>query len=98
MAEAVSGRFRLKLRAGIGNRDEAAPRLFRPDPLLHPFEKVLLEDVGFKRRSRFAGDNEQRVSEVNLLFEASYLRGIGGIEHVQLGEAWDVPKSLCKNL
>ena len=71
----------LHLRSRIGDGDEAAP------VAAGALEEILLEDVRFERRSRFAGDDKQRARQVDAAFDREQLRRVGGIEHVQLGES-----------
>ena len=59
----------LHLRAGIGDGDEAAAGLVGADRLLHALEEILLVNVGLERAARFAGDDEERLREVDLSFE-----------------------------
>ena len=60
VAEAVGPRLLLEVRAGIGDRDEAAGRLVGAHDLLHAIEEVRLEDVGLQRGARLAGHDEER--------------------------------------
>src|ERR1019366_4235123 len=91
VAEAVALGDQLHLRAGICDRDKAAARLvfifIRAHGLLHALEEILLVDVRFKRAAGFAGDDEERLGEINLLLDALDLRRIGRVEYVQAREA-----------
>ncbi len=90
MAEVIGLGDLLHFRAGIGDGDEAAAGLVRADGLLHPFEEVLLENIGLERGAGLAGDDEQRLGQVDFVFGCLDLRRIGGIEHVQSREACDL--------
>src|SRR5215472_8894598 len=82
----ASGNF-LECRSGVGNGDEVLAHLSLAHRLLHAFEKILLEDIGLERASRLAGDNEQRGLQIELSFKCLNLGWIGGVQHVEFGEA-----------
>ncbi len=89
VTEAVRlGEF-LKLGSRVGDGDELTTCPVHADSLLDQLEEVLLEDVGLERRSRLAGDDEERAVEVQLLLEGSHLGRVGGVQDVQLGKAFD---------
>ena len=90
MAEALVLGEMMDLRAGVGDGDKAAAHLVGADNLPGAFPEVLLEDVWFEGSTRFTRNDEERVGEVELLFDRSYLGRIGGIEHEQLGKAVDL--------
>ena len=73
------------------------PALSAPTVCLHPFEEILLEDIRFERGAGFAGDDEQRLGQIDFVFERLDLRRIGGIEHVQFGEAGDLAEGHRQN-
>ena len=66
VAEVVALGDLLHLRAGIGDGDEAAAGFVRADSLLHALKEILLEDVGLERAARFAGNDEQRLRQIDL--------------------------------
>src|SRR5271157_3954689 len=84
--EAIRLGHLLHFRAGIGDSDEVASYFRHSDRLLRAFEEVLFEDVGFERAAGLARDDKKRFRNIDLMFERLHLRGIGGIEHVQVGE------------
>ena len=49
-------------------------------------------DVGFERAAGFAGNDEERLSEVDLLFDAADLCRVGGVEYMQAREAGRLPE------
>ena len=75
VAEAVALGDQLHLRAGIGDGDEVAARFVAAHRLLHALEEILLVDVGFERAAGFAGNDEERSGEVELLFDAAICAG-----------------------
>ena len=95
MAEVIGLGDLLHFRAGIGDGDEAAAGFVRADGLLHPFEEVLLENIGLERGAGLAGDDEQRPGQVDFVLGGLDLRRIGGIEHVQLGKPAILPKVIA---
>jgi hypothetical protein len=60
-----------------------AAHLARAHTLLGSLKEILFEDVRFESAARLAGNNEQRLGNVDLMLERLHLRGIGGIEHMQ---------------
>ena len=46
-------------------------------------EEIIHEDIGLERAAGFAGDDEQRLGEVDRLFDGLDLRRIGAVEHVE---------------
>src|SRR5207302_11265384 len=82
-----------ELRAWICNRDKAAAGLISADHLFHALKEILLEDVRFERRARFARYDENCIGDVNLLLEGLHLRGIGGIQYEEFRESVDLSKS-----
>jgi hypothetical protein len=80
----------LQLRARVGDGDEAPAGFLDADELRQAVEEVLLEDVRLERGARLAGHDEERVLEIDLVLERLHLRGVGGIEHVQLREVFDL--------
>ena len=97
VAEAIGLGDLLHLRSGIGDGDEAAARFVRADGLLHALEEILLENVGLERGAGLAGDDEQGLRQIDFVFERLDLRRIGGIEHVQFGEAGDLAEGLAQH-
>ena len=85
--KALLGRDLLQRRAGIGDGDEAMAGLVLADGLGDAIEEIILHHVRLGGAAGFAGDDEQRVGEIDLLLHRAHLRGIGRIEHVQLREA-----------
>ncbi len=80
-------------RAGIGDGDEARAGAGGAQRLLGALVEIRLEDVGLRGRARLAGDDEQRVLDVDRIVERLDLRRVGGVEHMQLrpaGEAAEV--------
>ena len=70
MQKVVAFGHLLHLRSGVGDRDEVAADFIGADRLLRALEEILFEDVGFERAARFAGDDEQRLRNIDLMFEA----------------------------
>ncbi len=89
MAEVVVLRDVLHLRTRIGDGNEAISGFLLTNGFLHACEEILFIDVGFERAAGFAGDDEERVLQIDLCFDRLDLRGIGGIENVQLGKSVD---------
>ena len=83
MQKAIRLRHLLHLRSRIGDRDELAAGFRRAHGLLGALEKILLENVGFERAARLAGNDEERLRNINQMLERFHLGGIGRIEHVQ---------------
>ncbi len=98
MAEAIGLGDLLHLRAGVGDGDEAAAGFVRADGLLRPFEEILLENIGLERGAGLAGDDEQRLGQVDLVLDRLDLRRIGGIEHMQLRKARDLAEGHCQHV
>src|SRR5260370_24044495 len=86
-AEAVAPGDLFHLGAGIGDGDEARSDLRRADRLLGAREEILFEDVRLERGAGFARHDEERARRIDAALEGADLRGIGGIEHEQLGKA-----------
>ena len=63
------------------------PALSAPIVCFHSLEEILFEDIGLEGRTRLARNHEQCLCQINFIFEGLDLRGIGGVEHVQLREA-----------
>src|SRR5689334_16051139 len=87
----------LHLRTRIGNRNKATACLFGADRLFHSLEEILFENIGLECASRLTGNNKQGVREVNLIFESFDLCGVGGVEHMELGESGNLPESHAKH-
>ncbi len=85
--KALPGRDLLQRRAGIGHRDEAVAGRFGADRLGDALEEIVLHCVRLGGAAGFAGDDEQRLLDVDLLFHRADLRRIGGVEHMKLREA-----------
>src|ERR1700745_3827327 len=86
--EAGRGRHLLNLRVRVGDRDKALGRLrLAAMGLLSLLEEVRLEDVGLQSAARLARDDEQRLLQVDRVFEPFDLRRVSRIEHVQFREA-----------
>ena len=81
VAEVVGLGDVLHLRPGVGDGDETVGSAARA------LEEILLEDVGLERAAGLAGDDEERLGEIDLALDGADLRGIGGVEHMQLGES-----------
>src|SRR5579872_817971 len=86
MQEMIVLRYLLHLRPRIGNGDKVAACLRGPHNLFGSLKEILLEDIRLERAARFAGNDEQRFRDVDLMFERLYLRGIGGIQNVESRE------------
>ena len=97
VAKLICFRFFFELRSRIGDRNETAAGFLRPDRLLNAIEEILFEDVWLERAAGFAGNDEQRLCQVNLAFECLDLRGIGRVEHMKPRETWNLTKSLFQN-
>ena len=50
-------------------------------------KKILLEDIGLQRGAGFAGDNHQRLGQVDLVAGGHHLRRVGGVDDAQRGKA-----------
>ena len=87
MAEVVAFGDLLHLRPGVGDGDKAAAGFVGTDGLLHALEEILLVDVGLERAAGFAGHDEKRLREIDLLFDVADLRRVGRIEDVEAREA-----------
>ena len=85
--KALLGRNLLQRRAGIGDGDEAMAGLVLADGLGDAIEEIILHHVRLGGAAGFAGDDEQRVGEIDRILHRAHLRGIGGIEHMQFREA-----------
>src|SRR5207245_11178183 len=98
VAEAISLRDPVQLRSRIGDGDEAAADAVGADDLAGALEKVLLEDVRLEGAARLARDDEERLPQIDLLLEGLDLRGIGGVQHVQLRVARDLAEGHLEDL
>ena len=76
-AELVALGDLLQRGAGIGDRDEMPPGLLFAHRLTHPFEEVLLEDVGLERAAGLARHDEQRARRVDPALECFDLGRVG---------------------
>ena len=85
--KALLGRHLLQRRAGIGHRDEAVAGLVLADRLRHAIVEIILHRVRLGGAAGFAGDDEQRLLDVDCLLHRTHLRRIGGVEHAQFGKA-----------
>ena len=77
------------MRAGIGDGHKAIAGLFLAHLRFHPFEKILLVNVGFERAPGFARNDAQCALKIQLCFDGFDLHGIGGIQHMQFRKAFD---------
>ena len=68
------------------------PALSRRSSLLHALEEILLVNVRLEGAAGFAGDDEERLGEVDFLFDVLDLRRVGGVKNVQAREAWSLPE------
>ena len=84
--KALLGRDLLQRRSGIGHRDEALAGLLGADRLGDAGEEIILHDVRLGGAAGLAGDDEQRVGDVDRSLHGADLRGIGRIQHVQFRE------------
>ena len=73
------------------------PALFGANRLLSAFKEILFEDIGFESTSGLAGDDEQRLRNVDLVLERFHLRRIGRIEHMQVRKLRNPAKSHPQN-
>src|SRR5438309_9740462 len=71
--EAVGFRHLLHLRTGISDGAEAAA--IAPGAL----EEVLLEDIRLERAARFAGNDKQRLLQIDAGLRRPYLSPLGGM-------------------
>ena len=62
------------------------------------FIEKLLEDIGLKRAAGFAGHDEDRLVDVDILFDGPDLRRISRIQHMHLRTPRLVPVGLGENL
>ena len=97
LTEFVGFRHLLHLRARVGNRDEAVARFLFSHLGLDALKEILFVDIWLQRAPRFTGDDANRAPEIDLCFDGFDLRGIGGVQHVKLGESLDLPKSHAQN-
>ena len=89
-AEAVLGGDVAHVRAGIGDRDEVRAVGLQA-------VEVLEERVGLDRPAGLAGDDEQRLVEVELLLDRAHLQRLGRVEDVQ-AQAVGVRERLAEDL
>ena len=80
----------LHFRPGSVMAMKRLPASSAPTVCFDALEEILLEDIGLERAAGFAGNDEQRLREIDLVLEGFDLRGIGGVEHVQLGKPWNL--------
>ena len=73
----------LHLRSRVGDGYEVTADLYRAHCLLRALEKILFENVRFRRAAGFAGDNKKCRRNVDLMLERFHLSRIGGVEHVE---------------
>ncbi len=78
--EAVGLRHLLHLRTGIGNGDETFA--IAPGAL----KEILLENIRLERAPRFAGNNKQRLLQIDTGLNRPDLCRVSGIEHVEARE------------
>ncbi len=97
LAEFVGFRHLLHLGARISNRDEAVAGFLLAHLGFDSFEEILFVDIRFQRAPRFAGDDANRAPEIHFRFDSFDLRGVGGVQHVQLGKSLDFPKGHAQN-
>ena len=83
VAEAVVLGDLLHLGAGVGDGDEMAARLLGAHGLLHLIEEVLLEDIGLEGGAGFAGDDDERIGEIDLVAGRPDLLGVGGVDDAE---------------
>jgi hypothetical protein len=76
----------LHLGAGVGDGDEVAASVVVADGVLHLLEEILLEDVGLKGGAGLAGDDDERLLEIEAVADGLDLLGVGGVEDVERGE------------
>src|SRR5258708_6387287 len=87
----------LHLGAWVGDGDEAIAGFLLAHLGFNALEKVLFVNVGLKRASRLARDDANGAFEVHFRFNGLDLRGVGGIENVQLGITFDLSKGHAQN-
>ena len=87
----------LHFRAGIGDGDEAIADFRVAHFFFYALEEILLVDVGLEGAAGFAGDDADGAGEIDFAFDGFDLRGIGGIEDVQLRVAVDFSKRHAQN-
>src|SRR5579859_7889770 len=97
MQKAICLRDLLHLRSRIGDRDELAAGFRGANSLLGAFKEILLEDVGFERAARLAGNDKQSLGDINQVLKRLHLAGIRRIEHVQGWEMSDPAESHAQN-
>src|ERR1700722_3054757 len=97
IAEVVGLSDFLHVRAGIGGGDEALSGFGGTDRFGDQIVEKLLEDIGLKRAAGFAGHDEDRLVDVDILFDGADLRRIGRIQHVHLRTPRLVPVGLGEN-
>src|SRR6266478_2494633 len=97
LAELIRFGDLLQLGARISDGDEAVAGFFFAHPGLHALEKVLLVNVGLKGASGLARNDADGALEVHFRFDGLDLRGVGGIENVQLGKTFDLSEGHAQN-
>src|SRR5262249_30971616 len=97
LAELVALGHALHLRARIGDGDEAIANFASADLLLHLFKEILLVDVWLERTAGLARDDADSAFEVDFLFDGFDLSGIGRIQDVEFGEAFDLAEGEAQN-
>ena len=95
VAELFGARPTGEARVFVGDRDEVIGPA-RHTGLLEAASKIRGERVGLDRPSRLARENVEGFSRRG--DRGAHRRGIGRIQHVQLGPAWPNPQHAAKNL
>src|ERR1035438_3064861 len=97
MEKAIRLRHLLHLRFRIGDCHEVASDFHCTHSLPRALKKILFEDVRFERAARLAGNDKERLRNIDLMLERLHLRGIGRIEHVQDREVSDSAERLAQD-
>src|SRR4029077_7636484 len=83
--------------ARVSDGDEAIANFFFTHFSLYALKKLLLVDVRLEGASRFARNDAHSALEVHFRFDGPDLRGVGGIQNMKLGMAFDFSKRHAQN-
>ena len=87
----------LHFRAWIGDRDEPVPNFLLAHLGFHALEEILLVNIRLERTPGLARHDANRSLEVYFGLNGFDLRGIRGIQNVQLGKSFDLSKRHAQN-
>src|ERR1035437_38308 len=73
----------LQRRSGIGDRDEVFAGFVLALYRANPVEEIVQENVWLQRAAGFGRDDEQRLAEIDGMFDRLDLSGVAAVQHVE---------------